>query len=133
MDRPDNITTRITSLKNQNSNVSIDLYTINRHLDKLQDQIEVVNRNEQLAKSKIKNISDNLDELIKTQVALKEKADIIKAFLKREEKVISKQREKYTSKKGGICKQVIRDIKDVLKMNERTLALSRDLIEQINN
>lgn len=98
----------------------------------MQNQIDVVIVNDQLAKNKIINIKHTLDELIKTQVALKEKATLINKFLIDENKRILEQKLKYKDKKGGICKLVIADIKKVLEMNDRTLGLSQDLIQQIN-
>jgi hypothetical protein len=133
MSRPSNITNRIRTLENENANVPLDLYTINRYLDSLQNQIDGVVASEQLAKNKIRMVGIVLNDLIDTQVALKEKANIINAFLTNEQERIREKTERYDSKTGFICKKVIKDIKDILKMNERTLALSRDLIQETNN
>ena len=54
-------------------------------------------------------------------------------FLTKEQERIRVKTERYDSKTGFICKKVIKDLKDILKMNERTLALSRDLIQETNN
>ena len=133
MSRPSNINNRIRTLENENANVPLDLYTINRYLDSLQNQIDIVVKSEQLAKNKIRSVGIVLNDLIKTQVALKEKANIINAFLTQEEEGIGKIYGRYDSKTGFICKKVIEDLKHILEMNERTLSLSRDLIEEINN
>ena len=133
MSRPSNITNRIRTLENENANVPLDLYTINRYLDSLQNQIDGVVASEQLAKNKIRKIGLVLNDLIEKQLALKEKANIINAFLTNEQERIREKTERYDSKTGFICKKVIKDIKDILKMNERTLALSRDLIQETNN
>jgi len=133
MTRPNNITNRIRGLEQVNNNVPIDLYSINHNLDKLQDEIKIVLNNELIARNKINNIDNRVRELIETQRALKEKASLINKFLTQEHKRIKDRTEIYNKKTGFICKQVIKDIKEVIKMNERTLALSRDLIEQTNN
>ena len=111
MSRPSNITNRIRTLENENANVPLDLYTINRYLDSLQNQIDGVVASEQLAKNKIRKIGLVLNE----QETIREKT------------------ERYDSKTGFICKKVIKALKEKKKMNERTLALSRDLIQETNN
>jgi len=134
MSRPSNITNRIRTLENENTNVPVDLYTINRYLDSLQNQIDGVLESEKLAKNKIRRVGIVLNDLIKIQLALKEKADAINGLLRSEEQEIRGKREKYESKEPGwVCPNVIRDIQYILKMNERTLALSRDLIQETNN
>ena len=134
MSRPSNITNRIRTLENENTNVPVDLYTINRYLDSLQNQIDIVLESEKLAKNKIRRVGIVLNDLIKIQLALKEKADAINGLLRSEEQEIRGKREKYESKEPGwVCPNVIRDIQYILKMNERTLALSRDLIQETNN
>ena len=121
------------SLRENEKRIPDSLPLIIDKIDDLHRDLNIVLNNELIAKNKIRKVGIVLNDLIDTQVALKEKANIINAFLTNEQERIREKTEKYDSKTGFICKKVIKDLKDILKMNERTLALSRDLIQETNN
>ena len=121
------------SLRENEKRIPDSLPLIIDKIDDLQRDLNIILNNELIAKNKIRKVGIVLNDLIDTQVALKEKANIINAFLTNEQERIREKTEKYDSKTGFICKKVIKDLKDILKMNERTLALSRDLIQETNN
>ena len=121
------------SLRENEKRIPESLPLIIDRIDDLHRDLNIVLNNELIAKNKIRKVGIVLNDLIDTQVALKEKANIINAFLTNEQERIREKTERYDSKTGFICKKVIKDLKDILKMNERTLALSRDLIQETNN
>ena len=133
MNPPDNTKNYAVSLRENEKRIPESLPLIIDRIDDLHRDLNIVLNNELIAKNKIRKVGIVLNDLIKTQVALKEKANIINAFLTNEQERIREKTERYDSKTGFICKKVIKDLKDILKMNERTLALSRDLIQETNN
>lgn len=133
MNPPDNTKNYAVNLRENEIRIPESLPLIIDRIDDLHRDLNIVLNNELIAKNKIKKVGIVLNKLIDTQVALKEKANIIKAFLTNEQERIREKTEKYDRKTGFICKKVIKDLKDILKMNERTLALSRDLIRETNN
>lgn len=133
MNPPDNTKNYAVSLRENEKRIPESLPLIIDRIDDLHRDLNIVLNNELIAKNKIRKVGIVLNDLIDTQVALKEKANIINAFLTNEQERIREKTERYDSKTGFICKKVIKDLKDILKMNERTLALSRDLIQETNN
>ena len=133
MNPPDNTKNYAVNLRENEIRIPESLPLIIDRIDDLHRDLNIVLNNELIAKNKIRKVGIVLNDLIKTQVALKEKANIINAFLTNEQERIREKTERYDSKTGFICKKVIKDLKDILKMNERTLALSRDLIQETNN
>ena len=133
MNPPDNTKNYAVNLRENEIRIPESLPLIIDRIDDLHRDLNIVLNNELIAKNKIRKVGIVLNDLIDTQVALKEKANIINAFLTNEQERIREKTERYDSKTGFICKKVIKDLKDILKMNERTLALSRDLIQETNN
>lgn len=133
MNPPDNTKKYAVNLRENEIRIPESLPLIIDRIDDLHRDLNIVLNNELIAKNKIRKVGIVLNDLIDTQVALKEKANIINAFLTNEQERIREKTERYDSKTGFICKKVIKDLKDILKMNERTLALSRDLIQETNN
>ena len=133
MNPPDNTKNYAVSLRENEKRIPESLPLIIDRINDLHEDLNIVLNNELIAKNKIRMVGIVLNDLIDTQVALKEKANIINAFLTNEQEGIRKKTEKYDSRTGFICKKVIKDLKDILKMNERTLTLSRDLIQETNN
>ena len=133
MNPPDNTKNYAVNLRENEIRIPESLPLIIDRIDDLHRDLNIVLNKELIAKNKIRKVGIVLNDLIDTQVALKEKANIINAFLTNEQERIREKTERYDSKTGFICKKVIKDLKDILKMNERTLALSRDLIQETNN
>lgn len=134
MNPPDNTKNYAVSLRENEKRIPESLPLIIDRINDLHEDLNIVLNNELIAKNKIRRVGIVLNDLIKIQVALKEKADAINGLLRSEEQEIRGKREKYESKEPGwVCPNVIRDIQYILQMNERTLALSRDLIQETNN
>ena len=100
-------------------------------IDDIQDVLTNLRKQELIVKNKNEKVSLVIKDMIKYQISIRDKAELISGFLEKEESLMRDKTRRYDDKTSRVCKRVLSDLKDIILTNNRTLGLYRDLISEI--
>ena len=122
----------LSRLQEQERRVPPNLPDIIEQIDQIQLYLNMVLENERIVKNKIAKVDNVVKKLIENQIKIKKQAERIGAFLKDESTLLKVHKDKYDDKTRKFCRNILKDLKSVIGINNRSLALSQDLIDVIN-
>lgn len=122
----------LSRLQEQERRIPTNLPNLIEQIDQIQLYLNATLENELIIKNKIAKVDTVLKKLIENQIKIKKEAERIGAFLKGESTLLRGHKDKYDDKTQKFCRNILKDLKSVIDINNRSLALSQHLINEIN-
>ncbi len=122
----------LSALQEEERRVPPNLPDVIEQIDQIQLYLNATLENERIVKGKIAKVDNVVKKLIENHIKIKKQAERIGAFLKDESALLRVHQDKYDDKTRKFCRNILKDLKSVLDINNRSLALSQHLINEIN-